>query len=121
MLKKRPLKSLRLGGGVIYKSDYPFIDVSPVEVANYGQLIASGYKRVDFDASYAGFSGAWSGFEVFAHLENAFDAKYYLDLYGYASLGITHGPPRTLSVGFRYIVDRNKAHGSKVFGAASRQ
>jgi len=97
-----PVRGLRVGGALIYKDDYPFVDSSPSIIEQYGQLVDSGYTRIDLNASYSIPEGPMKGFEVFGNVENLTDENYYYSRNGTPAFTISHAPPRTVTFGLRY-------------------
>ena len=105
---RKSLKGLRLGGAVIYKSDYAFVDSSAATVARWGQLTDGGYTRLDLNASYAGFTDRWQGLEIYLNVQNVTDVNYYYSRVGSPSYAIVQEPPRTITAGLRYVFGGQK-------------
>jgi len=95
-----PLAGLSFGGAVIYKGDYTFIDDAS-RITRFGQVTDS-YTRCDLSVNYVGFKGAFSGLEVWGHVENVFDTDYFYDRNGTGAFSVEHGAPQTLTAGIRY-------------------
>ncbi|HEY1723891.1 MAG TPA: TonB-dependent receptor plug domain-containing protein [Steroidobacteraceae bacterium] len=102
------LRGLRVGGAIIHKGDYAFVDNSAATVARFGQLTASGYTRLDLNFSYAGFTNKWKGLELYLNVQNLNNTRYYYSRVGSPSYAIVQEPPRTITAGVRYVFD---AHG----------
>ena len=96
------LRGLRVGGAVIHKGDYSFVDISPDVVNRYGQFVGSGYTRVDLNISYSVQDGPLAGMELFSNVENVTDEDYFFSRNGTPAFTITHAPPRTVTLGARY-------------------
>jgi iron complex outermembrane receptor protein len=96
-----PARGLRVGTELVVSSDFAFVGGLP-KVNQWGQLVAGGYQRLDFNASYKGFSGSLRGFEVFANLHNALDERILFSKQGNPSYGIVTSDVRALNFGLRY-------------------
>jgi iron complex outermembrane receptor protein len=105
-----PLTGLRIGGAVIYKDDYAFVDQSGATVSRYGQLTDSGFTRLDFNISYARFNHQGnSKFEIYLNVYNANDVDVFYSRVGSPSFAIVREPPRTVTAGVRYVFgERNR-------------
>jgi len=99
------LSGLRVGGAVVYKQDYPFVDASTTLIDRFGQFKGSGYTRLDLNFSYVGFSGALANMEIFGNIENLTDVDYFYSRNGDPRFTIIHAAPRTVNVGVRYSFD----------------
>ncbi|MGH8250576.1 MAG: TonB-dependent siderophore receptor [Steroidobacteraceae bacterium] len=105
-----PLGGLIVGTAIVSKIDSPLIgNVNAFFEGDYDpndQLLQSD-TRVDFRASYKGFTGPLEGLEIFANVYNANDVTYYYSLTGgHPGFANNVGQPRTYSFGVRYSFDR---------------
>jgi len=99
-----PLKSLRLGGGVVVSSGYPLVE-GLISVAHWGQISTDGYTRVDLSASYKGFAemaDSLKGLELFANIHNLFDERILYSKEGTPAFAIRYSDLRAFNVGVRY-------------------
>lgn len=99
-----PIKSLRLGGGVVVSSGYPLVQ-GLVNVTHWGQIDANGYTRIDLSASYKGFGGiteSLKGLELFANIHNLFDRRILYSKEGTPEFAIQYSDLRAFNVGVRY-------------------
>jgi outer membrane receptor protein involved in Fe transport len=99
-----PLKSLRLGGGVVVSSGYPLVQ-GLVNVAHWGQLSADRYTRVDLSASYKGFADmadSLKGLELYANVHNLFNERILYSKEGTPEFAIQFSDLRAFNVGARY-------------------
>ncbi len=99
-----PLKSLRLGGGVVVSSGYPLVH-GLVNVAHWGQINTDGYTRVDLSASYKGFgeiTDSLRGLELFANVHNLFNERILYSKEGTPEFAIQFSDLRAFNVGLRY-------------------
>jgi outer membrane receptor for ferric coprogen and ferric-rhodotorulic acid len=96
-----PLKGLRLGEMVVASGPYAFIQ-GLVNVARWGQLTGGAYTRLDLNASYRGFTGAFNGLEVYANLHNLTNERILFSKEGSPSFGIVFDDQRSYMVGVRY-------------------
>jgi outer membrane receptor for ferric coprogen and ferric-rhodotorulic acid len=102
---KGSLKGFIIGASLIRKADSPLVDsASTIFAGNYdptNQLLNS-QTRVDFRASYKGFTGALKGLEVFGNIYNAFDSKFYYSINGTPAFTDTIARPRSITFGAHY-------------------
>jgi outer-membrane receptor for ferric coprogen and ferric-rhodotorulic acid len=99
-----PLKSLRLGGGVVVSSGYPLVQ-GLVNVSHWGQIDADGYTRVDLSASYKGFgtfSESLKGLELYGNIHNLFDRRILYSKEGTPEFAIQYSDLRAFNIGLRY-------------------
>lgn len=99
------LKGFIVGAAVVTQIHSPLIDNdSAIFGGKYdprNQLFMD-FTKVDFRASYAGFSGRLKGLEVSANLYNAFNTRTFYSLSQTPDFSNTVSRPRTLTVGLRY-------------------
>lgn len=104
-----PLRGLNLGVALVTQVHSPLIDNdSAIFGGHYdpsNQLFMN-FTKVDFRASYAGFSGRLQGFEISANLYNAFNARTFYSLSQTPDFSNTVSPPRTLTLGVSYSFGR---------------
>jgi outer-membrane receptor for ferric coprogen and ferric-rhodotorulic acid len=99
-----PLKSLRLGGGVVVSSGYPLVQ-GLVNVAHWGQIDADGYTRVDLSASYKGFgtfAESLKGLELYGNIHNLFNQRILYSKEGTPEFAIQYSDLRAFNIGLRY-------------------
>jgi iron complex outermembrane receptor protein len=96
-----PLKGLRLGGMVAASGNSAFIQ-GLVNVARWGQLMDGAYARLDLNASYRGFTGAFNGLDLYANLHNLTNERILFSKEGSPSFGIVFDDQRTFTLGLRY-------------------
>ena len=95
------LAGLRIGGGIVYKGDYEFVNGLNRQ-PRFGNLIDGSYTRIDLYGSYRGFTGALAGLELFANVENLTDEDYFMAKEDHPGFGIMRGNPRRITGGFRF-------------------
>ena len=95
------LKGLRLGGMVVASGQYAFVQ-GLVNVARWGQLTDGAYARLDLNASYRGFTGAFDGLELYANLHNLTNERILFSKEGSPSFGIVFDDQRSYALGVRY-------------------
>lgn len=103
------LKGLIVGASVVRKIDVPTVDNdSAFFSGNYdpANQLFNNVTKVDFRASYKGFTGRLKGLELSANIYNAFNARSYYSLSQTPAFSNTVGQPRTVSVGVRYTFGR---------------
>jgi outer membrane receptor protein involved in Fe transport len=96
-----PLKSLRLGGGVVASSGYPLVQ-GLINVAKWGQIDAKAYTRVDLNVSYKGFPDAVKGLELYGNIHNLFDERILYSKEGTPAFAIQYSDLRAFNIGVRY-------------------
>jgi outer membrane receptor for ferric coprogen and ferric-rhodotorulic acid len=96
-----PLKSLRLGGGVVASSGYPLVQ-GLINVAKWGQIDAKPYTRVDLNVSYKGFPDAINGLELYGNIHNLFNERILYSKEGTPAFAIQYSDLRAFNVGVRY-------------------
>lgn len=96
-----PLKGLRVGTMTVISGDFAYTQ-GLARVHTLGQLVAGGYTRVDFNASYKGFSGPLKGLELYGNIRNAFNEHIIFSKQGNPSYGVVFDDVRFLSAGLRY-------------------
>lgn len=96
-----PFKGLRLGAMLVASGDYAFVQ-GLAYVARWGQLQGGAYDRLDLNAAYNGFTGAFSGLELYANLRNVLDERILFSKEGSPSFGIVFDDQRSLTIGLRY-------------------
>ena len=86
---------------MVASGDYAFVQ-GLAYVARWGQLQGGAYDRLDLNAAYNGFTGAFSGLELYANLRNVLDERILFSKEGSPSFGIVFDDQRSLTIGLRY-------------------
>jgi len=100
-----PFRGFLIGSSVVRKRDVPLSDNAAFFFNGYNPNNQLPYDitKADFVASYRVFGGPLTGLQLSVNVLNAFNGRSWYELGGSPGFSNSVGPPRAVTVGFRYM------------------